>query len=69
MKKIEKFCCEFCNREYNTKNDAKSCEENHKTPIKIENSRHRPRNEDYSGYPVRISVKMSDGNTISYVRG
>lgn len=69
MKKVEKFCCEFCNKEYRTESDAKRCEENHKTPVEITKVKHRPCDEDHSGYPLQINVKMSDGKTIGYVRG
>ena len=69
MKKVEKFCCEFCNKEYQLEGLAKTCEENHKTPVEITTVKHRPYGEDTEGYPLQINVKMSDGKTIRYIRG
>lgn len=67
MKAVQKYQCEFCHTEYATKEDAVSCEKNHKTPESME-ARYQPKAMNGSGYPVSVTVRMSDGKELVYKR-
>lgn len=69
MKKVEKYRCDYCNTEYKIKADCTECEANHKHSIEITAEKFLPFGMDKSGYPLTVSVKMSDGRTITYKRG
>ena len=68
MKTLQKYQCEVCHTEYAKKEDAVACEKNHKTPMSIQSARHQPKGMDGTGYPVTITVRMSDGQDITYKR-
>jgi len=69
VKKIEKYRCEVCGTEYADRKVAEECEKGHKTVEKIQSARYQPITLNRKGYPVSISVLMSDGQAITYGRG
>ncbi len=68
MKTVQKYQCEVCHTEYAKKEDAVSCEKNHKLPQSIVEARHLPRAQNGAGYPVTVTVLMSDGKEVIYKR-
>ncbi len=68
MKTINRYICEICNTEYDSKDTATKCEENHCKPIDIYNCRYVNMSNNMNGYPVAISVKMADGTIQTYKR-
>ena len=68
MKTVQKYQCEVCHTEYGKKEDAAACEKNHKIPEAITHTRHLPKSQNGTGYPVTITVRMSDGKDIVYKR-
>lgn len=69
MKKRTKYQCEFCYTEYADEKEAKACEDSHKKIVCIADQRYIPKNNDCTGYPICIVVKMNDGKLIKYRRG
>lgn len=69
MKRVEKYRCEICGTEYADSKIAEDCENGHKTVEKIKDARYQPISIIRNGYPVSISVLMSDGEIITYKRG
>lgn len=69
MKEVKKYVCEVCGTEYDEKCDAQYCEREHKIPMDIIKASYFPATYDSSGYPSRITVKMSDGSERVYKRG
>ena len=68
MKTLQKYQCEVCHTEYARKKDAEDCEKSHKIPLSIAGARHLARAQNGTGYPVAITVHMSDGKDITYKR-
>lgn len=68
MKKVEHYICEVCGTEYNDMQKCIDCESGHHKPVKIIDAKWAPLNNDRSGYPARIYIKMSNGETITYKR-
>lgn len=68
MKEVKHYICEHCHTEYNDKNTCKSCEDGHKIPVSIDGVHYVPIKNDGSGYPARVHIKMSNGETITYKR-
>ena len=69
MKEQKLYMCEFCNTQYKDKNDALKCEQNHKTPKKIKESKyHEAKDAPNGGYPDRIRIEFDNGETIWYKR-
>ena len=68
MKTVQKYQCEVCHTEYAKKEDAVRCEKNHKVPQTIVNARHLPIGQNGTGYPITITVRMSDGQEVTYKR-
>ena len=68
MKPVQKYQCEVCHTEYAKKEDAMSCEKNHKIPQAIVSARHSPKGQNGTGYPISITVHMSDGQEVTYKR-
>lgn len=68
MKVIEKYRCEVCHTEYSDKRKAEACEKCHKKPVKISGARYLSMGQNGTGYPVIITVKMSDGKEVTYKR-
>ncbi len=68
MKVIEKYRCEVCQTEYTDRKQAEACEKCHNHPVKIIGTRYLSMNQNRAGYPVCITVKMSDGKEIIYKR-
>ena len=68
MKEIKKYVCEVCGSEYDEKKEAQACERGHKIPMDIIKASYLPVAYDSSGYPSRITVKMSDNSECVYIR-
>ncbi len=68
MKVIEKYRCEVCNTEYTDRKKAEACENCHKQPVKITDTRYLPIGQNRTGYPVSVTIKMSDGEEVIYKR-
>lgn len=68
MKTVQTYQCEVCHTEYAKKEDAAGCEKNHKIPQTIAGARHIPKGQNGTGYPITITVRMSDGKEITYKR-
>ena len=68
MKKVEHYICEICGTEYKDKNVCKNCESGHHKPLEISGSNWVSMNNNGSGYPTKIHIKMSNGETITYKR-
>ena len=66
MKTIECYACEFCGSEYRDKRDAVDCEKCHKHPQEVIGAIYVSKLQNRQGYPVSITVKMSDGTQQSY---
>lgn len=66
MKEITKYKCEYCGTVYDAMKDCQECEEGHHIPQTITGFMY---NHISSGYPDRIVVRMSNGASISYVKG
>ena len=54
--------------EYNDKAKAQRCEKGHCKPIEIVKSRYLSIKDNQKGYPLEITVKMSDGTEQKYKR-
>ena len=65
---MEKYLCEVCRTEYAKREDAMACEKSHKIPLSIVRVRHMTKAQNGTGYPVAITVRMSDGKDITYKR-
>ena len=68
MKEVKHYICEICGTEYKEKNSATICEKGHCCPVKIDNCRYIPIKNYAKGYPIEITVKMSDGSIQKYKR-
>ena len=68
MKKVEHYICEICGAEYRDKNTCAECEKGHRTPVSIEKARHIPIRNNKKGYPTAITVKMDNGELVTYKR-
>ena len=68
MKKVKHYICEICGTEYNDKVKAQNCEKGHKRPVEIVKAGYVSINNDKTGYPLNITVKMSDGSVHIYKR-
>ena len=68
MKKIQLFVCEGCGTQYADEKEAIKCEKSHHKPKSFAEWTFKPYKIDSSGYPIHITVKFDDGNTITYHR-
>ena len=68
MKTVQKYQCEVCHTEYAAEKAAQECEASHKLPLSIVNVRHLSTGQNGTGYPVSVTVRMSDGKDITYKR-
>lgn len=68
MKAVQKYQCEVCGVEYAAEKAAQECEASHKLPLSIVKVRHLPKGSGRDGYPVTVTVRMSDGQDITYKR-
>lgn len=66
MKEVKHYICEICGTEYNDKSKAQQCEKGHCKPIEIVKSRYLSIKDNQKGYPLEITVKMSDGTEQKY---
>lgn len=65
MTKRELFICEICGGQYNTEDECKNCENSHIIPKQIVRYSYIPA---ISRYPYGVTIKMSDGEELSYNR-
>lgn len=63
MTEVKNYICDICLAPYFDAEDAKKCEKSHMLPVEIENMQYK----ESRKYPDVISVRMSDGNTLSYI--
>jgi len=68
MKVIQRYQCEVCHTEYTDKKKAEACEKSHRQPAKIVGARYLSMAQNGPGYPVSVTLKMSDGNEVTYKR-
>lgn len=68
MKEKILFECELCHTQYAAKIDAQCCENNHKRVISIYAERFLSEKQDGSGYPIDVTLVMSNGEKIKYRR-
>ena len=68
MKTVQKYQCEVCHTEYAAEKAAQECEASHRLPLSIVNVRHLSKGQNGTGYPVSVTVRMSDGKDITYKR-
>ena len=63
MTDVKNYICDICLAPYLDPVEAKKCEESHRLPVEVENMQYR----ESRKYPDVISVRMSDGKTLSYI--
>ena len=68
MKMQKTYICEFCNCAHTDKNDALECEKFHVKPLEIVKERYLSKLTNKEGYPVAVTIKMSDGTKQVYSR-
>ena len=68
MKEVKHYICEICGTEYSDKSKAQGCEKGHRKPVEITKASYVSISNDRTGYPMRITVKMSDGSEHIYRR-
>ncbi len=64
MREQTVYVCEFCAKEYKSKNDCQRCKDKHKRIEEIGNLYY----EACAEYPHHISVRFSDGRTLPFER-
>ena len=67
MKQVNLFVCEVCGTQYKEKQKCRDCEKSHVRPVQITGEKYMPKLCN-GEYPVHISVRMTDGKTITYRR-
>lgn len=68
MKEVKHYICEICGTEYSDKAKCQQCEKTHCQPKEIVKSKYIGYINNQKGYPVSITVKMSDGTEQVYKR-
>ncbi|SHN01229.1 hypothetical protein SAMN02746066_04356 [Anaerosporobacter mobilis DSM 15930] len=68
MKEQKLYVCDHCGTQYKDKNDCKGCEDGHKIPVAIDTASWVSIKQNGSGYPTKVHVAMSNGETITYNR-
>lgn len=68
MKEKQLWTCELCNTDYNLKEKAKACEDNHKRNFVSIDFKYKPINTLPDGFPNRIILEDKDGKRIEYKR-
>lgn len=63
MTEVKNYICDICLATYFDAEDAKKYEKSHRLPVEIENMQYK----ESRKYPDVISVRMSDGKTLSYI--
>lgn len=69
MKEKVLYECELCHTQYAAKIDAQCCENNHKRVISVDAERFLSEKQDATGYPISVTLVMSNGVKIKYSRG
>lgn len=59
MKEIKLYMCNFCHTQYKDANVCKTCEENHKTKLKVVEKIYKPFKDDCTGLPIKIVIEDS----------
>ena len=68
MKEVKHYICEICGTEFNDSSKAEKCERGHSSCKKIVDEAFHSVTADASGYPLEITVEMSDGKLVIYKR-
>ncbi len=68
MRVIQRYQCDVCNTEYANKMSAEACEKSHKKPVKIVGARYLSLAQNGSGFPVSVTLRMSNGEEVIYKR-
>lgn len=72
MKTKTLYTCEICHTDYADKKAAETCEKSHKTKLEIISARYLavkvPIMSGKDGFPVTITVKGENGETVTYKR-
>lgn len=64
MKTLVTYRCELCNSVYEEYQEAIDCEKSHVLPVSVE----KPKFYEKVAYPYGITVVLSNGDRIEYVR-
>ena len=62
MISVTKYICEVCHRHYSRTEEALRCELSHNIPKEVDSFRYK----DFTRYPDKVYIKMSDGEIIEY---
>ncbi|AOH47470.1 hypothetical protein BCS37_02975 [Selenomonas sp. oral taxon 920] len=75
MKEICRYACEFCGVDFDSKEKAHLCESSHMIPKEIKSAKYVSSNAigdpecNYANnYPENITIQMSNGEEVDYVR-
>lgn len=68
MKEVKQYICDICGTQYKDKEKCKDCESMHHQPVKIDGAVWVFMKSNGSGYPTKVHIKMSNGETITYTR-
>lgn len=75
MNKITRFACEFCGVDFDSEEKAHLCETSHQIPKEIKSAKYVSSNAigdpecNYANnYPENITIQMSNGEEVDYVR-
>ena len=70
MKQKILYTCEVCHTDYETEERAMRCENGHKTQLKIVGASYNRIGMTPHGFPIDITVKSEDGDSMIYkIRG
>lgn len=65
---LTRYQCQHCKTQYADRDTALKCELGHKQPVGIKAAHYHSFNNDATGYPITVDVKMKDGSTVRYQR-
>ena len=68
MKKHESWSCDICGTNFKDKKVCDRCEKGHKKAVDVLDAKYVSVTNDQSGFPVKIAVKMDNGEKVWYKR-
>lgn len=68
MKEKKLYVCEHCGTAYNSKEQCRKCEGNHKKVKRLDKVEYAPITGDETGYPKSITVELDNGDKVKYKR-
>lgn len=68
MCEVKHYICDICHTEYNDKKKCSDCEKGHIKPEEISGAKYVSIQNNGSGYPTAVHIKMSNGEIITYKR-